>query len=527
MANANYETSHDTGREESMTTLKEYLHQASRRFSHLIAMKDDEREFTYTETWQRGLRMANALLDKGFKPGDRVGTLEDNAIESTDLIIGCLLTNICRVPLYARNARDPHLHMLSSTKCNGIFVAEEYADLLEGLGDDVPAIKISVVRDGNYENWLASYSMDDPKIPVQPSDAFMIRHSGGTTGRAKGLLITHKIWLNALRNILAGYVTLLPRDIAYHFAPITHASGTLFFMAYLNGATNYMARSFEIDAMVEKLKAGQITNMFLPPTALRTLVQHPGLQEGFDPTPLKGLMIGGSLTPPDLAREAYRVFDGRMYQLYGASEAGPMTSIGPDEWFFDIEGSDTAAAAGRPLPWVEVEIRDPETGEVLPLGEAGEIVSRSEAQVDNFMNAEDEAKVFIDGWVRSGDIGRIDKNGWLYILDRKDDMIISGGFNIWPAELENVLQEHPEVIEATVFPVPHEHWGQTPYAVCVVSEGAKISEAELIKLCADRLGSYKKPSRVELTSEALPKTPVGKIDRKAMKARHAAAIASI
>jgi acyl-CoA synthetase (AMP-forming)/AMP-acid ligase II len=361
--------------------------------------------------------------------------------------------------------------------------------------------------------------MTDPNPAIQPHDEFMVRHSGGTTGRPKGLLVTHSVWLNCVRNVIAGYVPLHPGDVAYHFAPITHASGTLFFMAYFRGATNFMARSFNVEAMVQKLRAGQITNVFLPPTALRSLVQHPDIRT-IDPAPLKGLLIGGSVTPPELALTAYDIFGGKLYQLYGASEGGPVTSIGPEEWFAKIEGSNPVASAGRPLPWVEVQIRDVETDAILPIGEIGEIVCRCEARAAGFLDVEDEARIFLeDGWARTSDIGRLDRNGYLYIVDRKDDMIISGGYNIWPAEIETVLSGHPAIIEAGAFAVPHEHWGQTPHAVCVVAANASVTEQELIQLCSRELGSYKKPSRVEFTTETLPKTAVGKIDRRTLRSR--------
>ena len=195
--------------------------------------------------------------------------------------------------------------------------------------------------------------------------------------------------------------------------------------------------------------------------------------------------------------------------------------MGPREWFSSVEGSNPLRSAGRPLPFGELEIVDPDTAETLPLGEEGEIAIRVDGQMKGFWDdPEATAGRMRDDWVLTGDIGRLDHNGYLYVLDRKDDMIISGGFNIWPAELENVLADHPEVVEAAVFGVPSERWGETPHAVVTVVAGASVTPEELIARCAERLGSYKKPSSIELTTEELPKSPVGKLARKVLREPH-------
>jgi acyl-CoA synthetase (AMP-forming)/AMP-acid ligase II len=500
-----------------MTNMRNYLSQASRRFASHIAIEDDTRRWTYAQTWERGVRMANGLRALGLRKGDRIGSLEDNAAESSDLVLGCAIAGLSRVPLYARNALESHLHMLRETGSVALCVSPEYASLFDGAAASLPALRLIFRRDDGYEAWLASQSAEEQPMELGAGDEFMVRHSGGTTGRAKGLPLTSAMWVNALRNVMSGYVKVQPGDISYHFAPITHASGTLFFLTYFCGGINFMVPSFNVDRLVARFRAGGITNMFLPPTALRSLVQHPGMA-GVDPTSVKGLMIGGSTIPVELVRAARRMFgDTNMYQLYGASEGGPACMMGPQEWFAEIDGSEPLASAGRPLPWIELEIRDPVTSAPTPLGEVGEIVTRGEAQIAHFLNVDDDARVFRDGWVYAGDLGRMDANGYLYIVDRKDDMIISGGFNIWPAEIENILLDQPGVLDAAVFAVPHEHWGQTPYAVCVAAEPSMLHAGDLIRICAEKLGSYKKPSHVEIVSDPLPKTPVGKTDRRKLR----------
>jgi acyl-CoA synthetase (AMP-forming)/AMP-acid ligase II len=215
------------------------------------------------------------------------------------------------------------------------------------------------------------------------------------------------------------------------------------------------------------------------------------------------------------------VFGPCLYQGFGQTEALPTTMMGPGEWFSEVEGSNPLRSVGRPLPFGEIEIVDTESAKPVAIGEEGEIAVRCDGQMSGFWDdPEATAERMRDGWVLTGDIGRLDANGYLYVLDRKDDMIITGGFNIWPAELENVLTDHPEVVEAAVFGVPSERWGESPYAVVSVVEGATVGADELMALCAERLGSYKRPAAVELTTDELPKSPVGKLARKVLREPH-------
>ena len=194
--------------------------------------------------------------------------------------------------------------------------------------------------------------------------------------------------------------------------------------------------------------------------------------------------------------------------------------MGPEDWFADVEGSTPLRAAGRVVPYAQVEIRD-EAGNAVPIGEEGEIVAKVEGQMRGYWGDDElSATRLIDGWVHTQDIGRLDANGYLYVLDRADDMIVSGGFNIWPAELETVIADHPGVIEVAVFGIPDERWGETPMAVVSVEDLDAVTAEELIEACRHRLGSYKKPSRIELTTEPLPKSVVGKLLRKQLREPH-------
>ena len=214
---------------------------------------------------------------------------------------------------------------------------------------------------------------------------------------------------------------------------------------------------------------------------------------------------------------AREVFGDVLYQGYGQTEVLPVSMMNSAQWFAQVEGSNPLRACGLALPFSEVEIWDEENNPVAP-NEVGEIVARSDGMMSEFWNnPEASAERIVNGWIKTGDLGKLDANGYLYVVDRADDMIISGGFNIWPAEIENVLAGHPDVVEVAVFGIPHQRWGETPHALCVVVEGSSVTEQELIDRVSADLGSYKKPSGITITTEALPKSPVGKIKRKDLR----------
>jgi acyl-CoA synthetase (AMP-forming)/AMP-acid ligase II len=486
----------------------------------LPAVIESDRRLTYGEAWSRGLRMANALLELGLQPGDRIGVLEDNTLESVDFFCAATAANLVRVPLYPRNAPSAHRHMLAHTGCRAVVVSESHADALAGATEEVPSLEHVIVRDDDYEDWLARQPDSDPDVPVREDDWFIIRHTGGTTGAAKGVGYTHKTWLDAGRDWFYAFPPVQVGDVCQHAGPISHGSGYFFTPIWLSGGVNLLLPTFDPPKVVEAMERERVAYGFLVPAMLNALAREPSAI-GRDWSALKVLQIGGAPITDETARLGREVFGNVLYQGYGQTEAVPITMMGPDEWFSTVAGSDPLRSAGRPLPFGDLEIRDPETAATLPIGDEGEIAIRCDGQMIEFWDdPAATAERMVDGWVLTGDIGRLDHNGYLYVLDRKDDMIISGGFNIWPAELENVLTEHPAVIEAAVFGVPSDRWGESPFAVVCVGADAVVSEQELIDLCAERLGGYKKPTGVEIGHDELPKSPVGKLARKVLREPH-------
>jgi acyl-CoA synthetase (AMP-forming)/AMP-acid ligase II len=475
------------------------------------------RRLSFAQAWERGVRMANGLLSLGLRAQDRVGVLEDNTVEASDFFLGAAIANLVRVPLYPRNARASHTHMLGHTGCRAVVVGEKYLPEIEGLQRELPELQHIVVRDGAYETWLAAQSPVDPDPPIAPEDIYIIRHTGGTTGRSKGVAYTHRSWLAAGRDWFYLYPPVVPGDSCLHVGPISHGSGYLFVPIWLGGGRNVMLDRFDPAAVLDVFERERIGYVFIVPTMLNAINRVPGIETRRFPD-MKCMTVAAAPIADDTALRAYATFGDALYQGYGQTEVLPVAMMGPRQWFAkDVPGSNPLRACGMPLPFAQLQIWDEENRPVKP-GELGEIVAKCDGQMTGFWNdPAATAERMVDGWVKTGDVGYLDANGYLYMVDRVGDMIVSGGFNIYPAELENVLAGHPDVVEVAVFGIPHERWGETPCAVCCVRPGARVSEGELIELCGERLGSYKRPGKVVLREDPLPKTPVGKIRRKELR----------
>lgn len=496
--------------------VRSLMDQSAQLHAHHTAVIHGERRVTFADAWERSVRLANGLLALGIRPGERIGVLETNCLEAADLFAGAAIANIVRVPLYPRNARASHVWMLSHTGCRALIVSESLMEEVAGIRDEVPSIEHVLVRDASYEGWLASQSDVLPDVRIDPDDCLVIRHTGGTTGRSKGVASTHRSWLAAVRDWFYLFPPMSPGDRCMHVGPISHGSGYLYLPTWLHGGCNVLVDHFDAETVLDLIERERIGYAFLVPTMFNAIVRHPRALE-IDRSSVKCLQTGAAPISDDTALRAHAIFGDVLWQMYGQTEAVPITAMGSKEWFASVPGSEPLRSCGRPLPFARIEIRD-ESGNALPLGQEGEIVVSCDGQMSEFWDdPESTAERLVEGWVRTGDLGRIDTNGYVYVLDRANDMIISGGFNIYPAELENVACSHPEVVEAAAFGIPDERWGETPCVVCVVTAGATVMADDIVALCAEQLGSYKKPGRVVITTDPLPKSPVGKILRKGLR----------
>ena len=296
------------------------------------------RRLSFAQAWERGVRLANGLLALGLSPQDRVGVLEDNTLESSDFFLGCAVANLVRVPLYPRNARESHLHMLGHTGCRAIVVAEKYAEEILSIRSDLPDLTHMLVRDAGYEDWLAKQSTLDPDVAIDPEDNYIIRHTGGTTGKSKGVAYTHRAWLAAARDWFYVYPPVQPGDSCLHLAPISHGSGYLFTPMWLAGGRNVMVEKFDPAALPDLMQRERVGYMFMVPTILNAINRIPGIEQRKFPD-LKCMIVSAAPISDETALRAYAIFGDALYQGYGQTEVLPVAIMGPRQWFADVPGS--------------------------------------------------------------------------------------------------------------------------------------------------------------------------------------------
>ena len=500
-----------------MLTVTEAMRRAVHAFADREAVVTAEGTLTFADAWRRGVQLANHLTALGADPGDRVAVLERNGLRSSDVYLACCIGNFVRVPLFWRDSPEAHEYMVTNSEATVLVADPEVADVASKLLADVEGLRAVVLRDADYDATLDGASTEEREVPIALDDLHLLRYSAGTTGRPKGVAHTNRTWMSTLRDWTYGLPSMEPGDGCLHMGPISHGSGYLFTPLWVHGGRNVLVSTFEAREAIELFVSEAIAYAFVVPTMLSALVDAHG-DLGVELPALKGIVVAGAPLADRTALRAREAFGDRLYQLYGQSEAGPITWLGPKEWFGDECSQPRLGTVGRAGPWARIAIRS-DDGRDLPPGEVGEIAMTCDGQLSGYWRDEEMTqRRIVDGWVLSGDMGYVDESGYLFMVDRKDDMIISGGFNIWPAELENAILSLDDVLEVAVVGVPDERWGETPLAVCVVAAGAEVTEADVVRVCAERLGSYKKPSHVTLTSEPLPKSAVGKVLRRVVRA---------
>lgn len=492
------------------------MRKAATIFRDRTAVVHGGRRLTYGQAWDRSVRLANGLLAMGLVPGDRLAVLEDNCIESSDIFQAAAIANLVRVPLYARDSAEAQVHMAGHTGCRAIIASASYRSEASHIAAELPGVEHVLIRDQGYEAWLAAQSAEDPLIAADQDDLYAIRHTGGTTGKPKGVSYSHRAWISVCRDWFYIFPQVNPGDACLHVGPISHGSGYQYLPVWLAGGCNVMVDVFDVEETMRILEEEKIAFALLVPAMLASITRHPGARSR-DFSSLKCVLTGTGPIQDSTIVASRELFGDILYQGYGQTEIPVIAFMGPQQWFAQPEGSTPLRACGMLSPFSDVEIWD-EDERPLPLGSVGEIVAKGDSSMTGFWNNPDAtAERIVNGWIKTGDVGRIDTNGYLYLLDRADDKIISGGYNIFPSELENVIARHPDVLEVAVFGVPHPRWGETPWALCVVRDGATVTEQDLIALVASELGSYKKPSQVELRREPLPRSAVGKIRRKQLR----------
>jgi len=485
-----------------------------------VAMSFGTSHWTWAEWAARVRRNAAAQRAAGLMPGDRIAVLDMNHPSCLELTLACAQVGTANAVVNFRLAPPEIVYVINDAKARLLFVGPEFVSTVERVRAQLPTVE-RVIRvggvDDEYEAWLAAQPPDTRVHPAAPDDCFVQLYTSGTTGFPKGVMLTHRGMLAHSRNFAFGQ-DYGPDARVQVAMPLFHVGGTSYsLLAISTGAHILMMRTPDPAAVLQMLEAEKITHTFLVPALLAAMNQVPGAADR-DYSALRALCYGASPMPLPVMRGSLRLFPGVMQQVYGMTEqSGVVSVLGPT----DHEGATVAhrlVSAGKPMHGVEIEIRDPGTGEAVPTGQPGEIWVRSDQVMGGYWGKPDATALAItpDRWMRSGDGGHMDADGYVYVTDRIKDMIISGGENIYPAEIERVLAEHPTIQDVAVIGVPDERWGEVPKAVVVATPGATIDPAQLLDYCREHLASFKCPKSVDVVAE-LPRNPTGKVLKRKLR----------
>jgi long-chain acyl-CoA synthetase len=484
----------------------------ARRLPHRPAVSDDHQAWSYGELAERIGRVAGGLRAHGLVPGDRVLLSLENCGEFFELLLGCWAAGLCAVPANARLHPREVEYIAANSGARLLVATPALAEALAPLENSVASLeRIISTRSRSYGALLAAGQPLRPE-PGAPTDRAWLFYTSGTTGRPKGAVLTHRNLLFMSLCYYADIDLLDERDTHLLAAPVSHGAGLYALPFLLTGAHQIVLAHFDVPAVLDVMRRHRRVSLFTAPTMLTRLTHAPETAAA-DLGNLRTISYGGGpMYVADLER-ALEIFGPRLYQLYGQGES-PMTIAGLSQRLHGDSAHprwrERLGSCGVARTGVLVRVVDNDDHDVPP-GEIGEVMARSDCVMDGYwQNVEANAETLRGGWLHTGDLGSMDEDGLLTLRDRSKDMIISGGSNIYPREIEEVLLRHPDLVEASVVGRPHPDWGEEVVAFLVPREGAAVAAAELDRLCLDHIARFKRPRDYRFV-EALPKNNYGKV----------------
>lgn len=479
----------------------------------------ERQRISFRELNTQSNRIGNALVSWGVRKGDRIGLLFHNSPEFVEIFLGAVKIGAICVPLNFRLVGRELDYIINNSGIRVLFLGEEYMEKISGIRKTLKNVEYYVVSGQSIPAPMQSFltfvdeaTDEEPGVLVNEEDVATIVYTSGTTGKPKGAVITHKniIWC------VVGYIidkNVQTSDVALVVTPLFHVGGLINLLTNIFlGSTIVLHRQFDPAAVMEAIEKEKITIIpTMAPTMYTMLLQIPDLMH-YDISSIRAIMSGGATIPVETKKSIQKLFvNAKTQDTYGLTES----TAGATTLKFDYVIS-KASSVGKPLFSIKAKVVT-EKGEDVKPGEVGEIILSGPTVMKGYYNDPEATKdVIRDGWLYSGDLGRVDEDGFIYVVDRKKDMIISGGENIYPREIEEILYTHPKILEAAVIGVPDKMWGESVKAVVVLKSGEEMSEKEVIEFCKTNLAGYKKPRSVNFIS-SLPKTSSGKILKQTLR----------
>lgn len=515
--------------------ISETLKKASKLFPHKEGVVCGEKRYTYQEFSNRISRLAHGLSQLGIRKEDKVAILHPNCHYFLEAYYGISLIGAISVPINYRLSPGEITFILKDSESKALIVDPMFQKTVEAIQEETPQIKKWIWtgdgkvnrgnRDLSYEEWIHNSKEGPfPEISIDEEDLAQIYYTSGTTGRPKGVMLSHKnVMTHALGTIAEIHLT--DRDVWIHVAPLFHLADAWATWAITwVGGTHVLIREFDPKVVLETIQKEKVTLTNLIPTMLNLMVNHPDVGR-FDYRSLRVLLSGGAPIAPEVVRKIIETFKCDYIQTYGMTETSPYLTLSilknhlktlPPEEQLKIKSK-----TGREFIAVELKVVNDKGEEVRKdEKEVGEIIVKGDIVTRGYWKLPEETeKAIKDGWLYTGDLAVMDEEGYVTIVDRKKDMIVTGGENVYSTEVENVLYMHPSILECAVIGVPDPKWGEAVKGIVVLKPGHKATEEEIIRFCKERMAHYKAPKSIDFI-EALPRTGSGKIHKKGLRDKY-------
>jgi len=497
----------------------ELIRRVAHKTPNQIAFVYENERVTYLELEKQALKLAGWIQDKGIVIGDKVGIISKNNLAFVEVMFGVALSGGVSVPINFRLADEEFDYILNNSDTKILFIEEEYMDVIRKIRPRIPNVEqVVVIGEKSQEDMIGYQSIFQASRTYKPidesvtdDDDCMICYTSGTTGYPKGAVLSHKnLLMSALNSVVDSKIERGSRQLTV--TPLFHIAGVGNVLISCSvGGTTFIHREFNPIKVVETIHNEKIDGLFLVPAMWNFVMQVPNIDK-YDFTSVVRCSTGAAITPIEIKHKMMHYFpNAGIYDAFGQTEMSPTTTC-----LLPKDSLRKTNSVGQPVTNVEVRVVDENMNDV-PLGEIGEIVYRGPTLMKGYYkNPVANEEAFKGGWFHSGDLVRMDDEGFVYVVDRKKDMIISGGENIYPAEVEEALYKHESILEAAVICVPDEEWGESVKAYVVLKQGKSLTEGEVIQHCKDHLASYKKPKYVEFLDE-LPRNPSGKILKRVLR----------